>query len=405
MSDSTNTVMAVTMPQVNVNDEEVTLLGWHVQDGGRIEKDQPLCEIETSKSTGDVPSPGSGIVHAVVEAGQVVAVGQVIGYIGPSKAAIEQHLASHAPARAAIPAATSSIAGLRDATAGAVELARAHGLDLAVIPAQGRIRRSDVERFIAEHPQPFKPATKTPATDGSLPAALRSIVRDEGDLADHRWSIAQHLSATQHRLATAHVVMDVAMDRGVAWMDAQRQAGRMAGPIPLLLRAAAAAATACPALISFRMGRRVYRYLSLDIAFTARTPDGRLFTPVVRNAADRSIEELAAECARLSMGVFRGQLGPEEMAGGALTVSVLSEHPVRFHVGLQNAWQSALITAGAIRDEILLIDGKLSARPTITLTLSYDHGLMDGYEAATALAAAKSALERFVAASAEGGMG
>jgi len=393
VSDSTNTVMAVTMPQVNVNDEEVTLIGWHVQDGGRIEKDQPLCEIETSKSTGDVPSPGSGILRAVVGVGQIVAVGQIIGYIGPSTAAIEQYLTSHAAVEAAVPAAMPSTAGPLDATAGAVELARAHGLNLAVIPAQGRIRRSDVERFLAENPQPAKPVAKAPTSADSLPVALRSIVRDEGDLADHLWSIAQHLTATQQRLATAHVVMDVGMDRGLAWMDAQRKAGRMAGPIPLLLHAAAAAATACPSLISFRMGRRVYRYLSLDIAFTARTPDGRLFTPVVRNVADRSLEELAADCARLSMSVFRGQLAPEEMAGGAMTVSALSEHPVRFHVGLQNAYQSALIAAGAIRDEVTLVDGKPAVRPTITLTLSYDHGLMDGHDAATALAAAKKTLE------------
>ena len=97
--------------------------------------------------------------------------------------------------------------------------------------------------------------------------------------------------------------------------------------------------------------------------------------------------------ARLSMSVFSGQLDPRDMTGAAMTVSALSEQPVRFHVGLQNAYQSALLTAGAIRDEVILIDGKPTLRPTLTLVLSYDHGLMDGYEAATALTAAKTALE------------
>lgn len=382
------------MPQVNVNDEEVTLIGWHIENGGKAVADQPLCEVETSKSTGDVPSPAGGVFRQAVEVGQVVTVGQVIGHIGPSMKAIEEYLAAHPAAAPTRPSAITAAAGPIEATAGAIELARARGIDLNRISAQGRIRRADVERYIADHPGLTTGVPSSSATaDESLPAGLRSIVNDEGDLPDHLWSIAQHLTATQHRLAIAHVIMDVSMANGLAWMDAQRKAGRMAGPIPLLLHAAACAATACPRLISFRIGRHAYRYASTDIAFTARTPDGRLFTPVVRNVAGRSLEEIAADCARLSMSVFRGELDPRDMTGGAMTVSALTEQPVSFHVGLQNAYQSALLTAGAIREEIVLLDGKPTARPTITLVLSYDHGLMDGYEAANALATAKTALE------------
>ena len=82
VSESSDTVIAVAMPQVNVNDEEVTLVGWHVEDGGQIAAGDPLCEIETSKSTGDVPSPATGVFLRMVEVGQVVAVGQVNGHVG-----------------------------------------------------------------------------------------------------------------------------------------------------------------------------------------------------------------------------------------------------------------------------------------------------------------------------------
>ncbi|HSW47141.1 MAG TPA: 2-oxo acid dehydrogenase subunit E2 [Phycisphaerae bacterium] len=395
MPDYTDNVIAVIIPQVNVNDDEVTLIGWHVENGGQVAEGQPLCEIETSKSTGDVPSPAAGVFRQAAEVGQFVAVGQVIGHIGPSMQAIEDHLARQASSAKTPSTSTPTSRHPIDATAGAIALAHEHGIDITRVPAAGKIRRADVEQFLAQHPEVRKTGARVSAATGDdkLPTSLESLVIDEGDLPDHVWSIAQHLAATQQRLVTAHAAMDIGMERSVAWLDAQRRAGRMAGPIPLLLHAAATAANACPRLASFRLGRHVYRYQSLDIAFTARSPDGRLFAPVVRDAAAQTLEQLAAEVARLSMAVFRGQLDAGDCAGGAMTVSVLSDQPIRFHVGLQNAFQSALLTAGAIRDDLALHEGRPITRPTWTLVLSYDHGLMDGQDAAAALAAARAALE------------
>jgi pyruvate/2-oxoglutarate dehydrogenase complex dihydrolipoamide acyltransferase (E2) component len=393
---SDDQVTAVAMPQVNVNDEEVALIGWHVADGGRVTAGQPLCEVETSKSTGDMPAPADGVLRRIAEVGQVVAVGQIIAYIGASLEAIEAYQNAHADESATTSLDTFARSDLVDATAGALALARSAGINISQIPAEGRIRLADVERYLADHPEKHKaPAAHAPSIidDHKVPDTLRPLVDQKPDLDDHRWSIARHLAATQSHLIAAHVAMDVCMDRAVAWMDAQRRSGRISGPIPLLLHAAAAAAEACPHLLSFRLGRQVYCYKSIDIAFTARTPDGRLFTPVVRNLAGRSLDDVTGEVGRLSMAVFRGQLDAGDMTGGAMTVSALSDQPVRFHVGLQNAWQSALLAAGAIRDELTLADGRPVTRPILTLVLSYDHGLMDGQDAASALAAAKTALE------------
>lgn len=393
---SDNQVTAVAMPQVNVNDEEVTLVGWHVADGDQVTAGESLCEVETSKSTGDMPAPVTGVLRRVAEVGQVVAVGQIIAYIGPSPQAIEAYLSAQYDVSATTCLDSSTRSGHVDATAGAVALARSAGINISQVPAEGRTRRADVERYLAEHPEKRK-AAAAPASstidDRKMPDTLRPLVVQKPDLDDHRWSIARHLAATQRHLIAAHVAMDVRMDRAVAWMDTQRRSGRICGPIPLLLYAAAAAAEACPHLLSFRLGRQVFCYNNVDIAFTARTPDGRLFTPVVRNVAGQSIDEVTGEVGRLSMAIFRGQLDAGDMAGGAMTVSALSDQPVRFHVGLQNAWQSALLAAGAIREELTVADGQPVTRPILTLVLSYDHGLMDGQDAATALATAKNALE------------
>ncbi len=386
-------IIAVRMPQPNVNDEEVTLVNWCVVDGGQAVEGQPLCEVETSKSVGEVPAPASGVVRQTARVGDIVAVGQIFAYVGPSIEAIDEYISSQegwSP--------DDEVQQTREppgATAGAIELARRYGIDPANVPATGKVRRSDVERFIARRglTQPAGKPAAAPAPGNRLPPALADRVRDEGELSDHQSAIAEHLARTQARLVVAHAVMDASMEAATRWMNTKRQAGVITGPMPILLHAAAAAICSQPKLASFRLGRRVYRYRSIDIAYAARSSDGRLFTPVIRSVDNRGLDELASECGRLSMAVFRGQLEPADMSGSCLTISALSEHPVRLHVGLQNAYQSAILTAGAVHDELTLVDGKPAAIPTITLTLSYDHGLMDGWEAAAALEAARAAFE------------
>lgn len=395
MTDDANNVIIVTLPQVNVNDDEVTLVGWRVEKGASVAVDEPLAEVETSKSVAEVPAPGAGVFQPAVHVGQVIAVGQVIGYVGPSDEAIQAYLDQASQAAEELAASQEPRGPGIEATAGAIELAQRYGLNLREIPASGKIRRADVEQFLAAHPVRREQASG--ATGGAeeepLPPGLAKAVADEGSLADHQWSIARHLAATQARLVTAHVVMDVPMDGAVRWMTAQRQAGRMVGPVPLFIHAAAAAVHVMPKLAVFRLGRRTYRYKSIDIGFTARSPEGKLFTPVVRQADRRSLNELADEVSRLTMGVFRGQLNTEELSGGCLTVSALTDQPVRSHIGLQNAYQTALLTAGAVRDEVVVLHGEVAPLPMATITLSYDHGLMDGWEAAAALEAAKTALD------------
>lgn len=398
MSGAIQSVVAVRMPQVNVNDEEVTLVGWHVADGGHVAEGQPLCEIETSKAVGDVPSPASGVLRRLASVGDVVRIGEVFACIGPSMEAVEEfaagQVAQHAGSSESPVEGGSGEAGV-DATAGAVELARRYGIDLASVPARGRVRRADVEQYIADHELTDPVADQGVLSEAKhLPPALSDKVIDAGPLPGHLRSIAEHLARTQSRVVVAHVVMDVDMRGAMAWIESRRKAGVMTGSVPIVLHAAAAAIAVEPRLRQFRLGGRVYAYRTVDIAFAARSGEGRLLTPVVRGVDRLGLDELASECARLSMAAFRGRLGPAEMSGGCMTVSVLSDQPVRLHIGLQNLCQSVLITAGAIREEVRLRDGRPTEVPTMTLTMSYDHGLMDGWEASAALNAARACIEQ-----------
>lgn len=396
MTAESGAVIAVRMPQMNVNDEEVTILNWRVEDGGRAVEGEPLCEVETSKAVGDLPSPATGVLRHAARAGDMVKVDAIVAYVGPSAEVVDSHLSmlsAHDTATAAATAPTHV-----EASAGAVELARKAGINLADVPAsEGRIRRSDVEAYLADRPALSEGVARTGQTfavaDDVLPPLLQAAVTEAEALSNHDWGITRHLKETQGRLVVAHAFMDVSMERAVAWIDAQKQSGQMTSPLPVLLEAAAAAVAACPKLQLFRMNRRVFRYRSLDVAFTARSHQGRLYTPVVRNVDRLSLAELAGRCGELGMAVFRDQVAEEDLMGACLTVSLLNEQPVRYHVGLQNNYQTALLTSGAIRQEVRLVDGRPVAVPMITLAISYDHGLMDGWDAAVALDAMRRAIE------------
>lgn len=394
MSDNLKKVTSVRMPQVNVNDDEVTLVSWRVDNNEQVTEGRPLCEVETSKAVGDVEAPASGVLRQIKKVGEQIAVGEIFAYIGPSQQDIERHITSEAAASGESSRPSKGKAAV-DATIGAVDLARQYNIDLSEIPTEGKIRRSEVEAFITARGlnAPGQGTQKDEATS-ALPPALRGAVVAEQPLSDHQWTVAEHLTRSQSRMVVAHAAMDVDMTQAQTWIEACRRKGLMTGALPVFIHAAAAALAAESKLATFRMGRQVFRYPSTDIAYTARDQKGRLFTLVVRKADEKSLDDLAAECGRLNMSLFRGQIEPEELSGSCLTVSVLEEQPVAYHVGLQNVYQSVLLTIGAIHQKVVADDsGKPVVRPISTVILSYDHGILDGWEAAQALSALKSAVE------------
>jgi pyruvate/2-oxoglutarate dehydrogenase complex dihydrolipoamide acyltransferase (E2) component len=247
MTAESGAVVAVRMPQINVNDEEVTILNWRVEDGGRAVEGESLCEVETSKAVGELPSPTSGILRHAARTGDIVKIDAIVAYIGPSAAVVDSYLSMLRHDTAQV--AGTAPAGL-DATAGAVELARKMGVNLSEVTASGdRIRRSDVEKYLAGRPpvfaQPANPAAHTAHTVSMagdvLPGPLQSVVEEAEALSNHDWAITQHLKDTQTRLAVAHALMDVNVQRAVEWIESEKQAGRMTSLLPVVMKAAAAA--------------------------------------------------------------------------------------------------------------------------------------------------------------------
>lgn len=139
-------------------------------------------------------------------------------------------------------------------------------------------------------------------------------------------------------------------------------------------------------------GTTLLRHKELNIAFVARSPDGRLFTPVVRNVDQLDLPAVTRECTRLAKQVMRARLKAEDLYGGAFTISLIPTPGVTAFAALPPAGQAAILSVGGERRELSLDGDKVSGRPVATATLTYDHTLSDGIYAAQFLSDVNRAL-------------
>lgn len=381
----------VRVPQVDVNDVEMVLLDWRVEQGASAAKGQVLCVLETAKATHELEAESGGIVHRLADAGSTVRVGEVIAWVGASLAAIEAELAAH---RASSTQDAPLTAREPRATPRARELAIEHGIDLAQVPHQGElIKERDVREWIAARGSTPAASAPAPRPDDALPAQVAALVDDQGELPRHKSVVARHLAATQAGIVLATVETDVRVDAALRHL---LETASGASLFHLVLHQTARALRDFPLLRSFRRGQRVWRWKETSLAFTLVDPerDHRLVTPVVHRADELDLEDLAAECFELSLAAYRGELAAEKLVGGAFTVSMLTGLEVTRFTALQNQFQSAVLAVGSPRERVVReADGTFAAARFATLTLSYDHGLCDGYSCGEFLTRLKQALE------------
>lgn len=370
-------VHAVVVPQLDVNDLEMELVSWTVEHGEEVDSGSELCTLETAKATHELTCEVGGVVHRAASERSTVSVGDVIAWIGESAAAIEGHLATLASEGDA--AGDGADAAPR-VTPRAEALCREHGLDPAAVPRKGSVlKEKDVQRFLdaggAAAPAP--PAGE--AAPGPLPDAVRGLVEGKGPLARHRVAIARHLSETQRGVVFATVETEVDVTAAEALLA--REEG-LVNLFHLVLHRVARLLDDYPLLRSFRHAGELYEYRASDLAFTLVDVDRdyRLVTPVVRGAGGSSPGEIAERCVDLTLKTYRGEIDPADLQGGAFTVSMLTGLPVTRFTALQNQYQSAVLAVGSPVERVVPdgAGGVCTAR-VATLTLSYDHGVCDGF--------------------------
>jgi pyruvate dehydrogenase E2 component (dihydrolipoamide acetyltransferase) len=426
---TTATATEVHMPQLSDSMEEGTILSWLVPAGGWVAAGQDLLEVETDKATMTVPAEGSGALEILAGEGETAAVGTVIARLQSesSAAAGAAEPAPDAPASispatgpseaegsGAAPAAPSAAAAARrggavpHSTPLARRLAEAHRVSLESIgPGSGiggRIVKADVLAAAGIEPVPSARREAAPATRAAAPVAADPPAPSETakggsssiELSRLQTVIARRMAEAKATVPHFQVETEVRMDGAIALRaELKAAAGKDSAPSfnDMIVRAAALALRAHPkANGSYRDGAFVlHDRVNVGIAVAAQDA---LVVPTILDADRKSLGEIGRDSRRLAARVRAGEATPPELAGGTFTVSNLGMFGMTAIYPVINPPQAAILGVGRTRavlrrDE----DGEIADASLMTLTLSCDHRILYGAEAAEFLGAIRDLLE------------
>jgi pyruvate dehydrogenase E2 component (dihydrolipoamide acetyltransferase) len=327
------------LPDLGEGLTEGEIARWLVSEGQEVAEDDPLVEIQTDKTTVEIPSPAAGTVSQIlVEEGKVVPVGTVLVVIGGDGAAPPHAEQPPKPA----PAKARATPLVR-------KVAQELGVDLDAITGsgpQGRITDDDVRRAAGPSEGRREP--------------LRGVRR----------LIAEHM-ARAHREVPP-----------VTWVEECDFSGvDLKMLVATTLKACAASLAEFPEL-NARLERDEIVYLDrYDLGVAVQTEHG-LVVPVVRGCDERSVEELHADVVRLADAARAGTLQPEELRGSTFTVTSAGKLAGLFQTPLVNHPEVAILSIGRIAERPVVRDGDVVAAPVGYVSVTFDHRVVDGARAA-----------------------
>jgi len=404
------------MPQLSDSMEEGTILTWLVAAGAEVAAGDDLLEIETDKANMTVQAEGSGILEILAEEGSTLAVGTPIARFGDGSPAPPPVVASP-PAEPdaaedrgepAHPERTSTAVdrdGAGRATPLARRIARIHSVDLSSLTGSGiggRITKADVGAAagIAEPPAEARaPRDPLPDPVAEPPAAKVDGAKGQTEIAEPtrlQAIVARRMAEAKATVPHFQVETEVRMDSAIALRSRLKEVAGEA-PVPsfndFIVRAAALALREHPkANGSYRDGVfELHQRVNVGIAVAA---DEALVVPTIVDADRKSLGEIGRESRRLAERVRSGEVTPPELAGGTFTVSNLGMLGMTAIYPVVNVPQAAILGVGMTRQVLLRgEDGEIEDASLMTLTLSCDHRILYGADAARFLAEIRHLLE------------
>lgn len=428
----------ILMPKLSDSMEEGTILSWLKQTGAQVDAGDELVEIETDKSTVTHIAEATGNLGILVSEGTTVPVGQPIARIGERAPVAEAGLdtpasepgqpddSKAAPARAigesesaigssAVVLATAAAAPARSngsprstATPLARRIAEAHGIGLSEVEGTGllgRITRRDVLRAAGLVPEAAVRSAPVRPAAPSAPSATRMIASASGprpagttrqELTRLQTVIARRMAEAKATVPHFQVETEVVMNVAVTLRAQLKAIVGATDPVPsfndLVIKASAVALRNHPlANGSYRDGMfELHDAINVGMAVAA---DGALVVPTVFDADGKSLGQIARETRALAGRVRDGSIVPQELSGATFSVSNLGMFGMTAITPVINPPQAAILGVGAMREHLVRRDGEIVDQTLMTLTLSCDHRILYGADAARFLARIRELLE------------
>ena len=394
----------ITMPQLSDSMQEGTILTWFKADGEAVAQGEELLEIETDKATMAYESPVAGTLKIVAEVGQTLPVGSVIATVGdgvpveraPAAAPDREPESAGEPVAPEAPPVGDN--GSVRATPLARRLARAHGVDLAALRGtgpRGRITRADVE--VSAGVQTAEPPPTVPAPPPPTSSSSRQQSGQTQELTRLQQVVARRMAQAKATVPHFQVQTEALMDAVIALRGELKALGDQAAPVPsvndFIVKACALALREHPrANGSYDDGRFVL-HERVNVGIAVAAPDA-LVVPTITDADTRPLREIATEARRLARRVRDSSITPPELSGATFTVSNLGMYGMTAITPVINPPQAAILGVGALRAVPALDGGQLIERQLMTLTLSCDHRILYGADAAQFLSDIRAALEQ-----------
>jgi pyruvate dehydrogenase E2 component (dihydrolipoamide acetyltransferase) len=428
------------MPMLGLTMEEGTVAEWLKQEGDTVARDEPLLTVEMDKGIVEVPSPASGVLRIVVQPGTTVAVKTLIAEIGAAAEVLPPRAAAGNTAAPLPPPSTLAGGASREASFSTAEASRASvsrkfvsprarmrarelGIGLSTLRGtgpHGRVVESDVlaaasspgrvvatplaRRLAEEHGVSIEDVRGSgPGGRVTQEDVLLAAARPEGGvepLSRVRRITAERMAASAAASARVTLFLDADFSEAVRFRaQLEPELVRLGvARLPwdaIVARAAALALAEHPALLAQWVDGKGLRKLSdvhVGVAVTLE-PEG-LVVPVLRHADKRSLRELAADLLALVAKARAGRLSPAEMQGGTFSITNLGGYRVDGFTPILNPPEAAILGVGRIAEKAVVIDGTIQVRTMCTLSLSFDHRVVDGAPAAAFMARLADLLER-----------
>jgi len=401
----------VILPSLGFDMTEGKLSRWLRQEGERVEKGQAIAEIETEKATVEIEAAVSGVLaKIVVPAGQTVPTGTVIGIIAEPGETVAGVAPPSPPPPAAPPAAPSPEERAEDregaggerikASPVARRMAENAGIDIATVKGTGpggRVMERDVEAAIAARPggaagAPAAPA-KAPPGVGEAPPPVAPA--GPVPLTPMRQAIARRMAQSKATAPHFYVTVDVNMDEA---MKVREQLNAVVPEEEKVSVNDLVVAAAARTLTRFRMLNASYReggvevHPRINVGIAVALEDG-LISPVLRDADTKPLRTIAAESKALFERARAGRLRADDLGSGTFTVSNLGMFEVEQFVAIINPPEAAILAVGAVTRRPVAAGGEVRIASTVKATLSVDHRVADGAQAARFMQALKKLLE------------
>ena len=409
----------VVMPKLGFDMREGVLNQWLKSIGDPIKRGEVIAEIESDKATLELESQVEGtLLHVLEKAGAIVPIGANLAIVGEEGEDYSEMLSSEAPAEAkdesppaaaeatsapapgsngsaqAAPAVSSDYPAGVKATPVARRVAEENNIDITQVPGSGphgRIRKADVEAYLTS-PRPAAPEVSVPAKSYDIPEGDDVEVVETTRL---RQAIGRRMTESKTTVPHFYVTSDVDMEAALALrkeINASLPDEQKVTVNDLIVKAAALALREFPNINASYAGDKLVRHNRINVG-TAVAVEGGLLTVVQKNTDKSSMSTIAADNKEMIGRARDGRVKPEDVEGATFTTSNLGAFDVDHFIAIINPPDAAILAIGSAKKVPVVVDGELTVGTRMKITISADHRVTDGVEAAQFLQTVKSKLE------------